>query len=97
MCFDAMQPADVLVVPLVDLAAALQDSWPAYPAEHMTAVWRGLYASFEGFVETHCGDTQVTLPTVPSSTEMTATTVSFPLLPYDRLREILYQSTPASS
>ena len=52
----------------------------------------------EGSVETHCGDTQVTLAMVPSSTEVTATTVPLPLLPYDRLRkqEILYQSTPAA-
>ena len=46
----------------------------------------------------HCSDTQVTPATVPSSTEVTATTVPFPLLPYDRLRkqEILYQSMPAA-
>ena len=81
----------------VDLAAALQESSSAYPVERMTAVWRGLYASFEGSVETHCGDTQVTLPTVPSSTGVTDTTVPFPLLPYDRLtkQEILYQSLAA--
>ena len=78
------RPTCWLFLLLVELAAALQESWPAYPAERITAVWRGLYASFEGFVETHCGDTQVTLPTVPSSTEVTATTVPFPLLPHDR-------------
>ena len=60
------RPTCWLFLLLVDLAAALQESWSAYPAERMTAVWRGQYATFEGFVETNCGDTQVTLPTVPS-------------------------------
>ena len=51
----------------------------------------------EGFVETHCGDTQGTLPTVPSRTEVTATTVAFPLLPYDSLRKQgTLQPTPAA-
>ena len=50
------------------------------------------------FVETRCGDTQVTLPTVPSSTELTATAVPFPLLPYDSLSEKARDtpSTPAA-
>ena len=70
----------------------------------LASVSSGVYDSclerpvcLEGVVETHCGDTQVTLPTVPSSTGVTATTVPFPLLPYDSLRkqEIL-QSTPAA-
>ena len=46
-----------VVVPcLVDLAAALQESWSAYSAERMTAVWRGLFASkalLKHAVETH--------------------------------------------
>ena len=85
--FDAMRACEgsfcCFFCSFVDLAAALQESSSAYPVERMTAVWRGLYASFKGFVETHCGDTDVTLPTVPSSTEVTDTTVPFPLLPYD--------------
>ena len=97
--FDAMCPADLLVVPsLGGPSSRITRVVARLSRERMTAVWRGLYASFEGFVETPCGDTQVTLLTVSSSTKVTATTVSFPLLSYDRLRtqEILYQSTPAA-
>ena len=45
--FDAKRPARCwLFLRSVDLAAALQEP-SAYPAERMTAVWRGLYVSFE--------------------------------------------------
>ena len=35
-----------------DLVEAVKDSWTAYPAERMEAVWRVLYASFKGIMET---------------------------------------------
>ena len=97
--FDEMRPADVLVDPsLGEPSSRITRVVANVSSGAYDTCLEGPFASFEGFVETHCSDTQVTLPTVPSSTEVTATTVPFPLLPYDRLRtqEILYQSTPAA-
>ena len=79
--FDAMRPADG--------CCSLLGGPSSSVTRVVVSVFSGAYDSclerlvcLEGFVETRCGDTQVTLPTVPSSTEVTATAVPFPLLPY---------------
>ena len=56
LAFFASLQTDVEMVAkrtVTDLVAAVEQSWSEYPMDRMAAVWRVLYASFKGIVETH--------------------------------------------